>query len=159
MGLTRRQFVLTSTLIATAMLLGCAQAQGGYVVVPSIADQGNSCTPDQSLLADIEASAATAGDAAASQPTSDGKHPQAPLEPPAPSGGLPHAACNFGQGSGAGSSSSSATGNGPSNTLVTELPRPQLPQLELSCLLPLQTDDAHPFSVSSFLFRPPRWVG
>jgi hypothetical protein len=156
-GLTGRQFVLTSALIATAMLLGCGEVRAGYVAIPCIVDQGDSCSPAQSLPPEFEASTGMGGDCATtSQPTSDRKEAQGPLEPPSPSRRLPHAACTFDQGSGAGSSSSSGPGSGPSGSLVSDLPRPHLPQLETSCLLQPQEGSDQPFSVASFLFRPPR---
>lgn len=157
MGFTRRQFVLASTLIAAAMILGCAQARAGYVAVPSLADQGNGCSLAQTPLAESEASATMAGDSStSSQPTSGEQSQQVPLEPPSPSRRLLHLVCDFGHGSGAGNSSSSGPSNGPSGSPVSDLQRPQLPQLELSSLLPPQKESAHPFSVASFLFRPPR---
>ena len=158
MGAFRRQFVLASAAIAAAMILGGAQARAGYVSVADLAGSGGVDAwgqPSASLLAKHETSTSTtgAGDAACPRPYSDDPH--APALPSSPFLKLPPAACNFGN-SGAGSPSSSAPGSGPSSPPAGDLPRPQVPPLQPISFLPPQSGDAHPFSVASFLFRPPR---
>ncbi|SRR5579871_3417312 len=157
-GVFPRQFVLASAMIAAVMFLGSVQARAGYVAIPEMAEHdGGSLTHlPMSPPVDFEASASTVGSSAASESRPDTDYPQVPSEPVPPAGKLPYLAHNFGQGSGAGSSSNSSSGNGPSSSLVSDLPRPQVPPLEIAGLLPLQPGESHPFSVASFLFRPPR---
>ena len=151
--------MLASAVIAAAMMFGGAQARAGYVSVPAMAGtDGVSALsqPAGSLLTEHEASAGMGGAAAASLPRPDTDDTPAPKESVPPFPKLTQVAHNFGQGSGAGSSSSSSSSTGPSTAPAGDLPRPQVPPLELASLLPPEKGDAHPFSVASFLFRPPR---
>jgi hypothetical protein len=158
-GVTPRQFVLASAMIAVAMLFGSAQARAGYLSIPEVAehDGRNSLAPSPlSPLADFESTTSMGGSSVATQSRSDTDSPHAPTEPIPPSRKLPFAAHNFGPGSGAGSSSNSSSSNGPSSSLVGALPGVQMPLLERAGFLPPQPGDSFPFSVASFLFRPPR---
>lgn len=147
----RRQFVLTSVAIAAAMILGGASARAGYVSVPAMAEHegGNS-------LAQTPVSALGENETTTSQPRPDADDSRVPSDPGFPTRKLPQVAWDFGHNNGAGTSSSSGPSSGPSASAAGDLPRPQVPPLELSSLLPPQKGDAHPFSVASFLFRPPR---
>lgn len=156
MGLIRRQFVFASALIAAAMILGGASARAGYVSVPAVAEYEGGSSLVQSQLVEFEASSGMGDSTTATQPHRDADGSKAPSGPVSPLTKLLHPACNFGHSTGAGSSSTSAPGTGPSTSPAGDLPRQQVPPLELSSLLPPQTGDAHPFSVVSFLFRPPR---
>ncbi len=149
-GTSRRQFVLASAAIAAAMLLGGASARAGYVSVATLTEQDG---VDALLLAELPATSGAAGDTTTPRPDADDPH--APAQPSSPFLKLQPAACNFGH-SGAGSPSSSAPGGGSSSPPAGDLVRPQVPPLQQTSLLPPQTGDAQPFSVASFLFRPPR---
>jgi hypothetical protein len=154
-----RQFVLASGLIAAAILFGSSRARAGYVSVPGVAEHdagGSLALSPVSPLSDLDASARMSGSSTASQSRPDTDCSDAPSHPVPPSRKLPYSPNNFAHGTGAGSSSGSNSGNGPTTSLVSDLPRPQVPPLELASLLPPQAGDAQPFSMSSFLFRPPR---
>jgi hypothetical protein len=158
-GAFRRQFVPASAVIAAVILFGGTQARAGYVAVPTLADHNGSNSLIHSPVSpfgEIETSTGSGDSAATTQPRPDDDVLRVPTGPVSPARKLPHAACNFGHNSGAGSSSSSAPNSGPSSPPAGDLSRPQVPPLELSSLLPPQTGDAQPFSVASFLFRPPR---
>lgn len=151
-----RQSVLLSALLAAWCIQGGA-ARAGYVSVAELGDQDNAncLSPwNASPFAERDASAAVADTDALRR--SDAETPHAPTPPLAPFGKLPDDACTFGHGSGAGSSSTAGSGPSPSNTPLGDLTRPQVPPVELASLLPPPTGDASPFSVASFLFRPPR---
>jgi hypothetical protein len=153
-----RQCVLLSALLAAWSIQGGA-ARAGFVSVAALDNKDNAdlLTPGMaSPFAERDASA-TATDAEPDAPRCrDANQPHAPATPFAPFGKLPDDVCTFGHGSGAGSSSSSGSGNAPSSPPLGDLTRPQVPPLELCSLLPPPTGDASPFSVASFLFRPPR---
>lgn len=154
-----RQFVSALAVIVAAMIFGGTQARAGYVSVPALADHegGNSLVHlPASPLGEFDSSISMGGSAASSPSRPDTDIPQVPFGPVAPARKLPPVAWNFGHHSGTGTSSNSGSGNGPSPSTAGDLPRPQVPPLELSSLLPPQTGEEHPFSVASFLFRPPR---
>ena len=65
-------------------------------------------------------------------------------------------AYHFGHGGNSGGTTSSPSGSAPSSQPAGGTSRPEVPPLAVIALLPPQTGDSHPFSVASFLFRPPR---
>lgn len=153
---SRRQFVLAMAAITTAMLLSSTSARAGYVSVATLVEQDGAdalANPSALLGAEHETSSGAVGDMANPRPDADDPH--APSQPTSRLLKLPTAACNFGH-SGAGSPSSSVSGGGSSSLVVGELPHLIVPPLQQTSLLPPQTGEAHPFSVASFLFRPPR---
>jgi len=64
--------------------------------------------------------------------------------------------CGFGHGSGSGSSTSCGSSNGPPTSPAGDMSRPQVPPPALASLFSTEKGDTPPFSVASFLFRPPR---
>lgn len=152
-----RQFVLASAMIAAAVILGGAPARAEYLAFPLTVETDGVSTlahPLASLLDEPEASGDMAGAGAAPEPQPDAQNLHTPAELVSLLWKLPQTACDFGSAGGAGTSSSSSSG--PFTSPADDVSRPQVPPLELGCLLPPPTSAIHPFSVASFLFRPPR---
>lgn len=152
MGPPHRQSVLASAAIAVAIMLGCARARAEYLSIAELAKQDGVVAlkqPAATPLIEYETSSSMA------RPWHDTDYPPAPALPLPPLRRRPSAACNFGNNCSSNSSHHGPVG-GPSSPLGATPPRPWVPPLQLTSLLPPQTDDTHPFSVASFLFRPPR---
>lgn len=152
---------MPSALIAAVMLLGGAQVRAGYVALPTLVghESGHSLVHSPiSPLGESETSTGTSDSSEATQRLPEDNDPKLPMGPVVPSRKLPYTGYTFTYGSGSSSSSSSASTNLSSSSAAGFSPRPQIPPLELSSLLPPETGAAHPFSVASFLFRPPRRV-
>lgn len=150
----RPHFVFATAVIAALYLSG-ARANAGYVSVAAMAGQ------DGVRLFQLSVENEACGGRADSQSTLSGQRDREdtnkPSEPLFPLNNLLQTPYNFGPGNGESSSSSNSTSNsGPSSPPVGDLPAIQAPPLVATSLLATQTGDAHPFSVSSFLFRPPR---
>ena len=152
-----RQCGLVSVVLTAWCLLGGA-VRAGYVPVAANGgdEAGHSLSSSALLPAERDAGTSMASSSGSTCELPDANDPHAPANPRSPFATLPNPLCNFGPGSGAGSSSSFGSGNGPSNSPAGVVLRPQVPPLELASLLPPETGDVHPFSVASFLFRPPR---
>lgn len=154
-GASRLQFVLA--MAATTTMLVCSTAtQAGYVSAATLAEQDgmDALAYLSSLLtAEYKASSNTASYTASPRPHDD--DPQTPAQPTSPLLKMLPAACDFGA-SGAGSSSSSTAGGSPSFPPADDLPRPRVPSLEPTSLLPPPMGVAHSFFLTSTIFRPPR---
>jgi hypothetical protein len=154
----RRQWMLLSALLAAAVTLGATQARADFVAIgdvsTNVAVHSGAALWQSSL--EFASSFGSSVDDLASQTRSDTGEPFVPATPLAPFGKLPQTACNFGHAGGSGTSSGSSSGKAPSSPPLGELLRPEMPPLELASLLPPEKGDTHPFSVASFLFRPPR---
>lgn len=150
----RPQFVLAATVFA-ALCLGGARANAGYVSVAMLAnDAGGICSFP--FLGEFEGSGSRADPQVTSGRRREVDDSDDPLAPVFLLQHLLNNVCNYGLDNGCGTTSGPSSGNGPSAPLAGDLQRPSVPPLVLISLLPPQTGDAHPFSIGSFLFRPPR---
>ncbi len=158
MRASRYQIVLAAGLLVAALMGGGTQARAGYVSVAGL--QGDEAIDGlspfvASPLAEREVTAGISGSAALFQPVDADEIPS-PVAPAFPFVKLPHVAHAFARTGSAGSSSNGGSDSGPSNPPVGDASRPQAPPLVLAHLLPPDRGESHPFSVASFLFRPPR---
>jgi hypothetical protein len=153
-----RQLVLASALLAAWFILGGGNAaRAGYVSTSSLNDPEGLSADPSSLAAAL---GERAGGMAGSSKPADSPYPNE-LDRESPERDSPlakrfHTAWHFGSPSGAGDSTGSSSVNGPSSQSVGNVSRLEFPQIEIVGLLPPQKGVVHPFSVASFLFRPPR---
>ncbi len=154
MGASHRHFLLVLILLAAAISLGSRQGWAGYVSPAALADPdaANELLSPMELLP--QADMARAGENGQSQPETDDTH--APSRLFSLLQKILFAAYNIVQGGMSGSSSQTDSDDDPSGSPTDYLPRPQLPPPELTGLLPPQTGAVHPFTLASFVFRPPR---
>ena len=150
----RAQFVFASAMFA-ALFLGGAQANAGYVSVAAMAAQdGARLFP---LWVENEARSGMADAQGTLGSPFDNENSNKPSEPVSSLTILLQTPYHFGYGNGQSSGSSNSTsGSGSSTYPVGDLSPKQAPPLVATSLLVSQTGDAHPFSISSSLFRPPR---
>ena len=150
-----RPHLVFAAIVIAALYLGGAQANAGYVSVATMAAQdGVRLFP---LLLENETRGGMAETQSILIGQRDNDSSNKPSEPVSPLNKLLQTPYNFGPGNGESSSSSNSTsGSGPSTPPVGDLPQMQVPPLVMTSLLAPQTGDAHPFSVASSLFRPPR---
>ena len=154
-----RQYEWVSVVLA-AWCFQSGAARAGYITVAAIDNQvaGHSLSSQALMPSEQDTGMAMADTGGSTWQRPETSEPQSPssTKPSCPFATPLQPVYNFGPGGGAGSSSSSAPGTGPSTPPAGLVSRPQVPPLELANLLPPDTGDAHPFSVASFLFRPPR---
>lgn len=149
----RPQYVLTLAVIA-AMYLSGSRASAGYVSIAELADDldGIRTFP---LLCEFEGSL---GIANAHMGEERRRRADDSNDPLAPSLLLQHLLAtvrNYSVDSGCGSPSPTS-GSSPSAPLFGSLSQPSVPPLVPTGFLVFRMGDAHPFSIASFLFRPPR---
>ena len=153
-----RQFVLLSALLAAWCIQGGA-ARAGYVSMAERMRLDGGCDNFSSFAVATDADE-MAGSVAVADSERRGERAERDSERP-PHAPLPWGkplplAWHFGHGGNSGSTSSSPSGSAPSSQPAGGTSRPEVPPLELASLLPPPKGETHPFSVASFLFRPPR---
>jgi hypothetical protein len=159
--LSSRQLVLTLALPAAWFLLGSASAaRAGYVSVDRLSRSHEGLFTCPSLAAGAWGSECEGGAAGSNKQRTE-EQDQKKLDRDHPERldrfvKLFHTAWHFGFDSGTGSSTGTSSVNGPTSQPAGGLSPFALILIEAVGLLPPQRGVAHPFSVASFLFRPPR---
>jgi len=157
--LSTRQLVFASALLAAwQMLGGGSRALADYVSATCLSR--GSDVPFTSAFAPGSWEREYAGGAGSSDARKENQTPE-PSDQERPDGSFTFAklfqtAWQMGSDGGAGSSSGSSSVNGPTSQYAGGESHLDLLLMEVLGLLPLQTDASHPFSLTSFLFRPPR---
>jgi hypothetical protein len=153
-----RQFVLASALLAACFVLGGeSQARAGYISTAGL--NSPSAVPFASQPFSADPWEREDGMCTALNRTEDRSQNELNQEPagsPAPFTKLFHTAWHIEFDGGAGSSTGSSSVDGPSSQQVGEGSRVDFTLINAVFLLPPETGEAHPFSLASSLFRPPR---
>lgn len=152
-----RQFGLASAVLAAWLLLGGGSVRAGYVAAGGWHD------PDRGVVDTLTLAAVLKDHESQAAPSAECTNPPCPEETNRESADhalalakLLHTAWHFSDSGGAGGMAGSSSITGPSSQPVGDVPNADVPPLMVVSLLPPQSGDAQPFSVASFLFRPPR---
>jgi hypothetical protein len=152
-----RQFVLLSALLAAWCIQGGA-ARAGYVsITEQTSFEGHAV--NFSNFAPMDTDEIAGSTALEDTERNDDRTTRDSERLPhksLPWGKKPPFAWHFDHGGNMGSTSSSPSGSAPSSQPAGGTSRLEVPAITVVALLPPQTGESHPFSVTSFLFRPPR---
>jgi len=157
--LSTRQLVFASALLAAwQMLGGGSQALADYVSATYLSR--GSDVLFTSAFAPGSWEHECVGGVGSSDARNEKQSPE-PSDRERPDGFVPFAglfqtAWQMGSDGGTSSSSGSSSVSGPSSQYIGGMARFDFLLIEVEGLVPPQTGDTHPFSLASFLFRPPR---
>jgi hypothetical protein len=160
--ISNRQLVLTSAVLAAGFaLVGPNMARAGYVSADCLTRSHQAFFAPPSLAVEAwrlesDGGAAACLDERRTEDRVAKELDRDALDHLARFAKVFHTAWHFSFDSGPGSSSGASSVNGPSSQPAGGLSPFALILIEVVGLLPPQKGVAHPFSVASFLFRPPR---